>query len=246
MKKHLSVLALYAGNNCLRLLALLAAMGVLETALFVLRWNRWDFGQQFMPAAEDLLRGVPLISGLTLLTLLTLLCCSDGETSTAAYTLRRLRIAEEAAVLWKAVYNCLCLLLLWAAQAAVAIGLCVWYANAIGPDHGSTQTVFLAFCRVPFLHNLLPLGCWVRYLRNTVLLLALGFCAAVRTYKVRRGSRYGWGIGIFLWGVACSCFRDGISDGMMDVVVMTAALIAAAMDADYFIKGWRSRLDETD
>lgn len=246
MKKHLSVLALYAGNNFMRLLALLAAMGALETVLCVLHWNRWDFVDGTMPAVEDLLRGVPLISALTLLALLFLLCYSDGETRTTAYTLLRLRIPEGAAVLWNAVYNCICLLLLWAVQTAVAMGLCTWYASAIGPEYSSPMTVFLAFYRVPFLHNLLPLGCWTRYLRNIVLLLAMSFCTAVRTYKIRRGTRYGWGIGIFLWGVTYSCFRDGVSTWFMDVVVMIMALIAAAVDADYFIRGWRGRLNETD
>ena len=243
MKKHLSVLALYAGNDFLRLLALVIAMGVLETALFALRWNSWDFERQLIPAVENLLQGVALISALTLLALLFLLCCSGD---TAAYTLRRLRISEEAAVLWKAAYNCLCLLLLWAVQTAVAMGLCAWYTRAIGPEYSTSQTVFLAFCRVPFLHNLLPLGSWPRYLRNIVLLLSMGFCAAVRTYKVRRGSRFGWGIGIFLWGVTNACFRDGISTWFMDVIVMIAALIAAAVDADYFIKEWRGEWHETD
>lgn len=249
MRKHLSVLALYVGNNFLRLLALMVAMGVLETVLFVLRWNRWDFESQLIPAVENLLRGVPLISALTLLALLFLLCYSDGETPTAAYTLRRLRISEEAGVLWKAIYNCLCLLLLWAVQTAVVMGLCAWYTRAIGPEYSTSQTVFLAFYRVPFLHNLLPLGRWTRYLRNIVLLLALGFCTAVRTYKVRRGSQFGWGIGIFLWGLTYACFRDGISSGFMDVAVIILALMAAFVDADYFIRGWigwRGGLDETD
>ena len=52
MKKHLSVLALYAGNDFLRLLALVIAMGVLETVLFALRWNCWDFERQLIPAVE--------------------------------------------------------------------------------------------------------------------------------------------------------------------------------------------------
>lgn len=246
MKKHLSVLALYAGNNFIRLLALVTAMGVLETVLFALRWNHWDFERQLIPAVENLLQGVPLISALTLLALLFLLCYSDDEAPTAAYTFRRLRISEEAAALWKASYNCLCLLLLWAVQTSVAMGLCAWYTRAIGPEYRTLQTVFLAFYRVPFLHNLLPLGSWTRYLRNIALLLSAGFCAAVRTYKLRRGSRYGWGMGIFLWGVTCACFQDGISSGFMDCVVIFVSLGTAAVDADYFIKGWRGGLDETD
>ena len=246
MKKHLSVLALYAGNTFLRLLALMIAMGALETALFALHWNRWEFVDGNMPAVENLLVGLPLVSAMTLLALLFLICLDDGKTTAASYSLRRLRIPEEAAILWRAVYNGICLLLLWAVQTAVALGLCSWYARAIGPEYSSSLTVFLAFYRVPFLHNLLPLGCWLRYLRNIVLLLALGFCAAVRTYKLRRGSQYGWGIIVFLWGVTYTSFRV---ESLMDIVSIIAALIAVIVDADYFIKGWtgwRGGLDETD
>lgn len=244
MNKHLSVLALYARNNFLRLLSLMAAMGILEAVLYVLHWNRVDREQPPLPAAEDLLRGIPLMSMAALLLLLFLLCRSGGEAPAIAYTLRRLRIPEETTVLWKAVYNGLCLLLFWAVQAGAAMGLCLWYASVIGPDYSSPQTVFLAFYRSPFFHNLLPLDNWTRYLRNLVLLLSLGFCAAVRTYKLRRGSRYGWGMVTFLWGVVYASFSAGISSCFMDIVVIAVSLIAAAADAAYLRRGWRGELDE--
>ena len=81
-------------------------------------------------------------------------------------------------------------------------------------------------------------------LRNLVLLLSLGFCAAVRTYKLRRGSRYGWGMVTFLWGVVYASFSAGISSCFMDIVVIAVSLIAAAADAAYLRRGWRGELDE--
>ena len=51
MNKHLSVLALYARNSFLRLLSLMAAMGILEAVLYVLHWNRVDREQPPLPAA---------------------------------------------------------------------------------------------------------------------------------------------------------------------------------------------------
>ena len=137
MNKHLSVLALYARNSFLRLLSLMAAMGILEAVLYVLHWNRVDREQPPLPAAEDLLQGIPLMSAAALLLLLFLLCRSDEEAPAIAYTLRRLRIPEETTVLWKAVYNGLCLLLFWAVQAGAAMGLCLWYASVIGPGNGA-------------------------------------------------------------------------------------------------------------
>ena len=121
---------MYARNNFLRLLSLMAAMGILEAVLYVLHWNRVDREQPPLPAAEDLLRGIPLMSMAALLLLLFLLCRSGGEAPAIAYTLRRLRIPEETTVLWKAVYNGLCLLLFWAVQTVLAVLFAQW---VIGP-----------------------------------------------------------------------------------------------------------------
>lgn len=246
MKKHLSVLALCAGETFARVLALLAAMGVLESVLFALHWLRRDPAQP-MITAEDMLPGIPLICALGFLFSVILLLDGGGEGGSAAgYTLQRLRICEEAVVLWKAAYNSLCLLLFWAVQTAVAIGLYSWYTAAIGPAYSSAQTVFLAFYRIPFLHNLLPLDNWTRYLRNIALILAMGYCIAARGYKLRRDSRYGWGLIIFLWGTAVFSFRMEITVWPVDLAVILVSLMVLIVDAEYMVKEWRRGRNEAE
>lgn len=230
MKKHLSVLGLWARIYGWQILCVLALMAVFETALF--GWRLFH-PEAAPPAAEEVVKGMPLIAGVAALTALSLLSRGSDESAAVGYTLQRLSIREEAAVLWKAAFNLLCLLGLWAAQAAVALALCLWYAASLPPEYRSGQTVFLAFYRVNFLHNLLPLDDWTCCLRNGALLAALAFASAMRTYKLRRGSRFGWGFCIFLDGVLWAAFTTEAASWGMNIFVSLAALCAMAVDAGY-------------
>ncbi len=250
MKKHLSVLALYARDNLSRVLTLLLLMCSAETLLFWTRWQRsstdliTSWGPELQERElfitfENLLKWVYPVSFLFLL-LLTLLLCRGGE-HRPAYTLRRLRVREETAALWEAVYNSICLLLFWAVQTAAALGLGVWYTTLIDPKGVTRQTIFLAFYRCAFLHNLLPLDNWPRYIAVAVQLAALGFSAAMMTLKSRRGSRYGWGMPVFLWGCLTAFFRQELDNGLAAAVGICVALAAVITDGSYLIRCWRGR-----
>lgn len=242
MKKHLSVLALYARNNFSRILVLLIAVSALDVLIFRLHWNRlsYRFTDGLPVPMEEMLPGIPLAFYLSLVLLSSLLSHSSDDAQSTGYTFQRLRIREETAALWKAVYNAVCILTFWAVQAATALGLCCWYAAAIPGQYRSSQTVFLAFYRDTYLHNLLPLDNWTRYLCIGALLLALGFTTAVRSYKLRRGSRYGWGFSIFLCGVVAGYFNScGIADWAIDAFGIVLALVSVAVDASYLINNRR-------
>lgn len=71
---------------------------------------------------------------------------------------------------------------------SIVLAMCRVYA-AQDPDMVNSQTVFLAFYRVPFLHSLLPLADGWRYVRNAVLCAALGVCAAAFPVQQRQGNR---------------------------------------------------------
>ena len=242
MKKHLSVLGLWARIYGWKVVCVLALMAVLETVLF--GWRLFHPAEA-PPAAEDVLEGMPLIAGATALTVVFLLIQGGDSRPGAGYTLRRLSVREEAAVLWKAGFDLLCLLGLWAVQTAAAAGLCAWYAASLPPEYRSGQTVFLAFYRVNFLHNLLPLDNWSGWVRNGILLTALAFAAAMRTYKLRRGSRFGWGFSIFLGGILWPAFTLDGSSTAVNIVISLVALCAASVDGEYLLRGWRGKLDET-
>lgn len=242
MKKHLSVLGLWAKIYGWKVLCVLVLMALFETVLF--GWRLFH-PENVPPAAEDVLEGMPLIAGVTALTVVLLLVQGGDSRAAVGYTLRRLSVREEITVLWKAGFNLLCLLGLWAAQMAAALALCSWYAASLPPEYRSGQTVFLAFYRVNFLHNLLPLDEWSCWIRNAVLLTALAFTAAMRTYKLRRGSRFGWGFSIFLGGLLWPAFTLGGSSTTVNIVLTLVALCAMAVDGEYLLRGWRGTLDET-
>lgn len=162
MKKHLSVLALCARSNLMKVIALLAAVCAAEILLVQAEWRKFqkiDYDPMCI-TFEELLRWVPAACCAAFLLLLFLLCRSGDQGRSTGYTLRRLRIHEETAVLWKAVYNSICLLLFWAVQTAAVLGLGCWYTSVLDAASVSPQTLFLAFYRSTFLHNLLPLDNW--------------------------------------------------------------------------------------
>lgn len=98
------------------------------------------------------------------------------------YTLRRLAATERQSFLCRAAHNTLCFFLFWGVQLAAALGLCLAWRELSpalwGDWQWENQTLLLAFCRVPYLHALLPLGDWYLYLRNVLLCAALGFVTA--------------------------------------------------------------------
>lgn len=162
MNKHLSVLALAARQTIGKVLALLAAMTAAETALFAWAMSqgltRAIMDDATCPAPVEDLFDFAKISwayriALALLFTLLLLSGTELRGGKKGYTLRRLRISEEAAVLWEGGYNALCFLLLCAVQAALALGFCLWYAGTLDSAYVSGQSAFLAFYRSGFLHG---------------------------------------------------------------------------------------------
>ena len=185
MRQHTAVLLLLARSTLYPVLGLLALLGLAEWGLFSLALNR------VLAAGPTALETVIEQSGLGwalaagFLALSTLLCASGCVWgSRSDYTLRRLSLPGRAIFLWQGAYNSACLLLLWASQAGVALGLSAWFAAQTGAD---SMAVFLAFYRDPLFHSLLPLeDGWV-WARNLVICLELGIVDAFVPYQQRRG-----------------------------------------------------------
>ena len=185
MRQHTAVLLLLARSTLYPVLGLLALLGLVEWGLFSLALDR------ALAAGPTALETVIETSGLGwalaagFLALSALLCatgCVRGSRSD--YTLRRLSLPEWAIFLWQGAYNSVCLLLLWASQAGVALGLSAWFAARTGAD---SLAVFLAFYRNELFHGLLPLeDSWV-WARNLVICLELGIIDAFVPYQQRRG-----------------------------------------------------------
>ena len=185
MRQHTAVLLLLARSTLYPVLGLLALLGLAEWGLFSLALDR------ALAAGPTALETVIEQSGLGwalaagFLALSALLCASGCvRGSRSDYTLRRLSLPEWAIFLWQGAYNSACLLLFWASQAGVALGLSAWFAARTGADG---LAVFLAFYRNELFHSLLPLADGWVWASNLLICLELGVIDAFVPYRQRRG-----------------------------------------------------------
>ena len=91
--------------------------------------------------------------------------------------LQRLRLGRNGAFWILAGENASCFLILWAWQTVLAIVLALWCASGHA-DLTGAHTLFVTSYRVRLLHALLPLGDWLLWARNIVMILALGMTTA--------------------------------------------------------------------
>ncbi len=197
MKKHLSVFALFARSSVFKLLLLLLLLAVSESVLFYLSLRGaisaapdvgglytleyvLSSGRVFWPAAPALV-------------LLAVQLCLTGcnFSGRPGYTLSRLSISRRAVFIWQWLFDTVCYIALWAAQLGIALALCRWYIHVAGETSG--QAIMLAFYRQKFLHSLLPLSETSRYVRNLMMVIALGAASARFVWSNHRGQP---GIGI--------------------------------------------------
>ena len=230
MNKHLSVLGLWARQTMGKVLALLAVMAAAETALFA--WalsqglTRDIMDNQTCPApVEDLFdfAGISWAYRIAVILLFVLLILSGTELKGGrlGYTLRRLRISEEAAVLWQSGYHVACFAMLWAVQAALALGFCMWYAGTLDPAYVSGQSALLALYRSGFLHGLLPLANLSRWGYIMMSGAALGITSAMFGYHQRHGRK---GIAGFI-ALALTLWTYAVSAGEWGVIGSTSAML---------------------
>lgn len=119
------------------------------------------------------------------------------------YTMQRLPMRREGAVLCFALWNTLAALIFWGLSAAALWVLCQMYLDATDPQYIGPQTAFLAFYRNPLLHSLLPLSDTVCYLRNLILFAGLGITTAAFSFWQRQGRR---SPAVFFMGIVLSGF----------------------------------------
>lgn len=222
MRKHLSVFMLYARSSLFRILLLFVLMAVAEFTLFYFSVERC--------LASDIVGIERMISksyigpimGAVFLIMsaqLSSIGCEYG--SKQSYTLRRLSVSEGAIFGWQALFNALMYFLLWGVQLGLALIMCYYGVEKIGSS-ASNQAVFLAFYRNDFLHSLLPLAEWSRYLRNIVLIIALGLASALFAYNQRR-KKLGLAM-IFMLPLTALPFAGSTGNLETDVVQILASV----------------------
>ncbi len=155
------------------------------------------------------------------------------------YTLRRLRISEEAAILWYAAAVFGCFLLYWGAEAAVCLGLVRIASAASAPDYVSGQTAFLLTQGLPLFQSLLPVTSALAYVRNVMIFLTLGVYAAMGC----RGQR--WIMGYFpVFAAAGRCFVVDVDRAAGDIAVITVAALCLIVAAATLVSARRGGGDE--
>jgi len=227
MKKHGSVCMLLVRCSIFRVLAVLAGMALVEVGLFLAVLSRGITTEGYSLELFVSKSGLQWVFGCAFLLMTILLCLPGTESgSKCGYTLRRLRVSERTVFFWQSAVNSMFYLLLWLVQILLAVGLSRLYVLMARPEFVSGQTIFLAFYRSDFFHSLLPFedaGFWVR---NAVLVLALGICAARYPHAQRRGRRGQEIIALFFGTVFF--FVRGIGD-VSCVIAILVALIGAGV-----------------
>ena len=174
-----------------------------------------------------------------MLMLMALLVATAGAArgSKTTYTLNRLGLTENTATLIFGGVFTGYFLLYWAVQLAFAYGVFVWYSRL---SLVSSNTFMLAVWRSEWLHTLLPLGEWWNYLRNLVICLSFGFCAAFAAQQGRRGKvPLTW----FVAPVLCAFLLNGRIGSIGQDITLTVLLIGFTVGCWFVMKGGRKDED---
>ena len=226
MKKHSSVFMLMARSTIYRVLGLLIVMAVAEAGLFWLRLQQGAIDGNF--SLEAIISESRLSWACAAFFLFVNVILSWGSyTISDAYTAARLSVSGKAVYLWQCIYNSLCYLLFWMVQILIGIGLCRVYEAMAPAEFVSNQTVFLAFYRSNFLHSFLPFeDTWV-WVRNILLVVALGICSSRIPGKNRK-----IGIGsCFLIAATGVFFVQGIGEAVALIIAAIVCAVPAVVKA---------------
>ncbi len=225
MKKHLSVISHAARGVVYKLLIIIALTAAAQIFMF-------------MRAADSLLAysdprlGAPTFIDLTFRAKLPIICgagfvllcaavCLNGcelKGSRISYTYRRLRISESAVLAWHSGVNAVCFLTYWASQAAIAILFWVLYTKNANAAGLIAQAPLVWFYNDEYLHTLLPIEDYLRFARNIIICLSLGFCSAAFSFRQRRGKR-AWGIFVLALVTFFSFVQD-MAEGSADAAMI--------------------------
>ena len=226
MKKHSSVFMLMARSTIYRILGLLIVMAVAEAGLFWLRLQQGAIDGNF--SLEAIISESRLSWACAAFFLFVNVILSWGSyTISDTYTAARLSVSGKAVYLWQCIYNSLCYLLFWMVQILIGIGLCRVYEAMAPAEFVSNQTVFLAFYRSNFLHSFLPFeDTWV-WVRNILLVVALGICSSRIPGKNRK-----IGIGsCFLIAATGVFFVQGIGEAVALIIAAIVCAVPAVVKA---------------
>lgn len=234
MKKYTSVASLAMKLSWLRTVVIFATAGAIQF-LVARSWLMpggvpLSFPQAFEAIADTVM--VYGCIGFLALVLALIFTGMEFKKSRHLYTLRRLGISEaRVTAVFGAVFSGY-LFLYWAYELAIVFGLFRWYAAIYAPGE---NILMLAAWRSDWFHYLLPLQEWMGYVRNIILCLSCGFCAALGAHQMRHGRAY---IPALVPLVIAALGLSAVTPGMLVVdIVMSVSLAASAIGCALFVKG---------
>jgi len=233
VKKHLAVFGLFVRSSLYQILAILLLMVLIESILFCVVLHNALSAETISLETIISKSSIAIVFGAAFLLVTTKLCSIGcAFSSKTGYTLSRLQITAKSIFFWQAIVNSIFYFLLWAVQTFTVIFLTNHFAQTVDSELITEQTVFLAFYRSAFLHGVLPLDQISAYIRNIVLVFALGTCAAI--FPIRQRKK---GIGaeiILLAGVSCIMFphhAEGIAGDVFLIVLSICLSVIAIISA---------------
>lgn len=236
MKKYGSVWALLARSSFPKIAAVLTGMAALEGGLLWarLRELRAESGELFGVYGQgperlwaDSYAWIVFLAAFGLVFAALVRTEGKRKDSRVEYTWRRLLLTKRELVTTAFLYNMLCFFVLFGVQAAVAVWFLVRYRETVFPGMVSPQLFFLAFMRSRHLHNVLPLMDAVKWVRNVLMLFALGLEAGKGAY-VEAASNKTAAVLLFLLSAVCFYSDPGVSAS--DIGVTACCGIAVVID----------------
>ena len=226
MKQHKILFQLFLRHTAWKVLLILLASSAIQFGLFwVLMPDpaRHSLESTLGPM-ESYLWWIVLLTFAVIVGLLLSASTVRGKGRTD-YLLDRLAVPPKEVILCQGICNTLAILLFWAAEALILLGLC-WLYGAKGGYLGP-QTIFLATWQNDLLHSFLPMEEVSRWARNLIWSLSVGFAAAAGSAQLRRKGK---AIGIFcLIGCSGAIFRCPMGNLALDVFYSLLALAIAAV-----------------
>ncbi len=196
MKKYLSVFSLFIRSDFLKVILISITSLCVQLVMFLSKLDttkQWDgtlLGIE--PIIYESKAHIVFVAGLLLLSVVLSLFTRESS-GKSGYTIRRLSISEKKFLLLHSTYCFLAITIYLIINLLGALCMFGFYTFSVSeateltyPGFISNQTIFLAFIRNDYLHNLMPVYNTLRILRNLIFICGTGFCCAALPYFQRR------------------------------------------------------------
>ena len=224
MKQHLSVLMLIVRSSFYKVIAILVVMAAAQVGLFryALQSNLESGYHHLETVVSSSGLAWVLAAAFLLITyVLSRTGCKSG--SQPGYTIQRLRISEKTFFIWQAIYNAAIYILLLAIELLLLFALARHWQSQADPDLIGAQSIYLAFYRSAFMHCICPLDDIWLWIRNGILVIAMGMAAAQYPFRQRRGKIIQ--VVVPMAAATLAFFVRGLGAEVRDFFAITMALI---------------------